>query len=90
MGTCDCCGRTDLLSNGTCCECSDKAIDIGISELIRRQDKDRFYKFIAEISEAIADMSCGCMGSNYTIENVKNIPSDSKYLTDIFDKYYKR
>ena len=94
MGTCDCCGRDDLMQDGSCCNCCDKAVGVGLSELRRRRDPDRFNKFITELSQNIAAYSCGCMGSGYTLEKVRRerAGGDKSYdfITDIFDKYYKR
>ena len=94
MGTCDCCGRDDLMNDGSCCSCCDKAVGVGLSELRRRNDKDRFYKFVTEISQNIAGYSCGCMGSGYILDKVKKEMQggdDSyRFITDVFDKYYHR
>jgi hypothetical protein len=94
MGTCDCCGRDDLMNDGTCCDCCDKAVGVGLSELRRRKDSDRFTKFITELSQNIAGYSCGCMGSGYTLEKVKKEMQDGdtsyEFITDVFDKYYHR
>lgn len=44
-----------------------------------------FYKMLAELHEVISDQSCGCMGCNYTPENVKESQPD--YLSTILKKY---
>jgi len=61
--------------------------------------KEEFYKMLAEIDNAIADYSCGCMGSNYTPKRekerieighlFKNGQRDAPghYLLHIFKKY---
>jgi len=94
MGTCDCCGRDDLMNDGSCCNCCDKAVGVGLSELRRRKDQDRFYKFIAELSQNISDYSCGCMGTGYNPSNVKEKMQKNdtafRYITDVFDQYYHR
>jgi hypothetical protein len=94
MATCDCCGRIDLMNDGSCCDCCNKAVDIGLAELKRRKDLDRFNKFIAELSQNIGAYSCGCMGSRFTLDRVKKDISGGddtyRFITDVFDKYYKR
>ena len=94
MGTCDVCGRDDLMQDGSCCSCCDKAVGVGLSELRRRKDPDRFAKFITELSQRIADESCGCMGGGYNLKDTKEKMHKENntfsYIIDMFDKYYRR
>jgi hypothetical protein len=82
------------MNDGSCCSCCDKAVGVGLSELRRRNDKDRFYKFVTELSDMIGACSCGCMGNGYTLEDTKERMKEKnhsfEFITDIFDKYYHR
>lgn len=90
MGTCDVCGRDDLMQDGSCCNCCDKAVGVGLSELRRRRDPDRFAKFVAELADRVSAETCGCMWFKNEPEKFKAHPESYTFITDIFDKYYHR